>query len=264
MSTALARGVRRVMVLCVLVTVLLASGSGSATTRSPHGARVLAPVHALRAGATRGRDASLPTFLADGSGRALLAYAPARGTVRAETVVYLHGARGRAENGCPAFRGGARDLGWLVCPEAIEPEANGAWSWGADVYRQRPVVQHALAAAVASGASASPGLAVGFSQGSFVALDLVRARFASFRALVLLGADVHPDVKTLRDAGIVRVALGAGQLDATHDAMRAEARRMEDEGLEARFFELGHVGHTYAAEDGGVLRDAIVWAAGGG
>jgi hypothetical protein len=30
--------------------------------------------------------------------------------------------------------------------------------------------------------------------------------------------------------------------------------------MDARFVDLGRVGHTYIAEDGDLLRDAIVWA----
>ena len=107
-----------------------------------------------------------------------------------------------------------------------------------------------------------PGVAVGFSQGSYVAVDLVKARLARFRGLVLLGAEMHPNAQTLKDAGVKRVALGAGSLDGAHDSLVIEARRLDGEGLETRFFELGHVGHTYAVEETTILRDAIAWAGG--
>ena len=95
------------------------------------------------------------------------------------------------------------------------------------------------------------------------ALDLLKASFASFRGLVLLGAELHPNVKTLRDAGVKRVALGAGRYDTIpYAALQEEAVRMENEGLEARFYDLGKVGHTYLASDPAVLRDAIAWAGG--
>jgi predicted esterase len=149
-----------------------------------------------------------------------------------------------------------------VCPEAIERQPDGSWSWGADVFEQSPVVARALRAAVANGATSEPGVAVGFSQGSYVALDLVKARLAKFRGLVLLGAELHPNAKTLRDAGVMRIALGAGTLDGSHASLVEEANRLNGEGLETRFFELGAIGHTYAVPDTSVLRDAIAWAGG--
>ena len=265
MSINVTRALRRLSFVGVAVATLLGgalSGGAAAGTSAGPKARVVAPVRTTLGGAPRGHYASLPMTL-QADGRELLAFPPAKtAAARPMTVVYLHGARGRAANGCPAFRSGASELGWLVCPEAIEAQPDGSWSWGADVFQQRPVVARALHAAEAQGASSAPGVAVGFSQGSYVALDLVKARFATFRGLVLLGAELHPNVKTLRDAGVQRVALGAGQLDAPYASLKEEALRMESEGLEARFFDLGRVGHTYVVDDGTVLRDAIAWAGG--
>jgi predicted esterase len=269
MSIRFTRALRRASFVCVVVATLLggalsrgaAAGTGSGLSmRTPHALE--AHARTSLGGETRGHYAATPVTL-HAEGHELLAFPPSKtAAVRPITVVYLHGARGRAANGCPAFRSGASELGWLVCPEAIEAERDGSWSWGADVLQQRPVVGRAIRAAEARGASSEPGVAVGFSQGSYVALDLVKASFASFRGLVLLAAELHPNVKTLRDAGVRRVALGAGQRDASYVSLEKEALRMENEGLEARFFDLGQVGHTYVVDDSAVLRDAIAWAGG--
>ncbi len=86
---------------------------------------------------------------------------------------------------------------------------------------------------------------------------------ARFRGLVLLAApEAHPSAQKLKEAGVIRVALGAGAQDAAHAPLVDDAKRLQREGIEARFFDLGAVGHTYAAEDPAVLRDAIVWASG--
>lgn len=268
MSSSFSRGLPRVVVLCLFVAVLLASSlsnraaAGATASRSAH--TVDAPLKTLADPQARGLYASSPTVLRTGGGKELLAFPPSRTAAAARplAVIYLHGARGRASNGCPWFRSGSSELGWLVCPEAIEKQPDGSWSWGADVFQQAPVVAEALRAAQAEGASSEPGVAVGFSQGSYVALDLVKARLARFRGLVLLGAEMHPTTKTLLDAGVKRVALGAGRHDAPHAMLVEEAARLEREGLEARFFDLGRVGHTYAVEDTTILRDAIAWAGG--
>jgi predicted esterase len=251
------RALRRGLVVCVIVAVLLASAfvnrAAAAAGTEPVAAGAMRAPRTLDANAsgahaaheTRGLYPSAPVMLhADGVD--VMAYPPAmKAESRPLSVVYLHGMRGRAENGCPWFRGGASEQGWLVCPEAIEAQPDGSWSWGADVFKQAPVVEGALRAARANGASSEPGIAVGFSQGSYVALDLVKARLAKFRGLVLLGAELHPNAKTLKDAGVMRIALGAGQYDhVAHASLVEEATRLSNEGIETRFFDLGRVGHT--------------------
>lgn len=276
------RALRRVLVLGLVISVLLASafvsraaaGTEAATagieagstagSEAARGARTLDPhASAHLGGETRRHYPSSPLTLHVDDVE-LMAYPPAtRAATRPLTVVYLHGMRGRAENGCPWFRAGASEQGWLVCPEAIERQPDGSWSWGADVFKQAPIVEGALRAARANGASSEPGIAVGFSQGSYVALDLVKARLAKFRGLVLLGAELHPNAKTLRDAGVVRIALGAGQLDhVAYASLAEEAKRLSSEGIETRFFDLGRVGHTYVVDDTTILNDAIAFAGG--
>ena len=279
MSLSLFRALRRVVVVSIVVAVLLAgafanraaagteataAASASAFGVHDRSARTVdAHASAHRAGETRGHYPSSPlTLHADGVD--VLAFPPAtKAESKPLSVVYLHGMRGRAANGCPWFRGGASEQGWLVCPEAIEQQPGGSWSWGADVFKQAPIVEGALRAARESGASSEPGIAVGFSQGSYVALDLVKAHLASFRGLVLLGAELHPNAQRLKDAGIVRIALGAGQMDSlAYASLREEAVRLSNEGIETRFFDLGRVGHTYVVEDTKVLDDAIAFAGG--
>ena len=257
------RALRRVLVVCVVV----AAGTAPSASASPRNARTARTVDthasAHAGGETRRHYPSSPVVL-HVDGVDVMAFPPAtKAHTRPLTVVYLHGVRGRVENGCPWFRAGASEQGWLVCPEAIEPQPDGSWSWGADVFKQAPIVEGALRAARANGASSEPGIAVGFSQGSYVALDLVKARLATFRGLVLLGAELHPNAQTLKDAGIVRIALGAGQLDhVAHASLVEEAKRLANEGIETRFFDLGRVGHTYAVEDTTILNDAIAFAGG--
>jgi predicted esterase len=160
------------------------------------------------------------------------------------------------------MRSGASEVGWLVCPEAINADASGTWSWGADVAAQGVVVGDALSSAQAAGASAEPGVAVGFSQGSYVALDLVKMGRLKFRGLVLLGAEMHPSAERLRAAGVARIVLGAGKQDGAYASLKEEAQKMSIDGLEVRFVDLGNVGHTYAADDVDALRSAIAWAGG--
>lgn len=250
--------------VAVVVSVVVIVGFGSyaaAGTKegTPKTARSFAPSKISLGEETRGHHVSSPTKVGKH-----LAYAPPAAKANARAVVYLHGAHGLAEKGCPWMRSGASEVGWLVCPEAINADVGNTWSWGSDVVAQGVVVESALASARAEGASAEPGVAVGFSQGSYVALDLVKTGRAKFRGLVLLGAEMHPSPERLRDAGVSRIVLGAGSQDGAYASMKEEAPKMNVDGLEVRFVDLGNVGHTYAAENTDALRAAIAWAGGEG
>lgn len=276
MSIAISRPLGRAALyclVCVVVTALVGcttKGAAIASTRSSSAAaaRTQAKRHLLVAEKTaqteaRGVYRQAPTTVATPSGKPVLAYPPAKTTTRPLTVVYLHGMHGRAENGCPFMRSGASELGWLVCPRGVEKHQDGTASWGANPLAQAPVVLDAIKAAERSGAASEPGVAIGFSQGSYVALDLVKTKQVRFRGLVLLaGPEAHPSAARLREAGVVRVALGAGARDDAYGSLVADAARLTREGIEARFFDLGNVGHTYDAEDRATLRAAIAWAGG--
>lgn len=249
-------------VVSVIVVVGFASYAAAGTNArpkegTPKAVRSFAPSRTMLEAETRGHHASSATKVGKH-----LAFAPPATKANARTVVYLHGAHGLAEKGCPWMRSGASEIGWLVCPEAIHADVGGTWSWGADVAAQGVVVSDALASARAAGASSEPGVAVGFSQGSYVALDLVKTGRAKFRGLVLLGAEMHPSAERLRAAGVTRVVLAAGTQDGAYASMKEEAKKMNVDGLEVRFVDLGNVGHTYAAENTDALRDAIAWAGG--
>jgi predicted esterase len=269
MSISLSRALRRAAVVCLVTATSLgtvfASRAAAGTETSLETSRSARTIDSRErttlGGEPRGHHQAGPTKLR-ADGRDVLAFAPPAQNAGL-SVVYLHGVHGRAENGCPWFRSGASDLGWLVCPEAVEAEPNGTSSWGGDVFKQSAIVASALHAAEERDGSSEPGVAVGFSQGSYVALDLVKTRLAKFRGLVLIAApEAHPSAQKLRDAGVVRIALAAGELDAAYAPLVEDTKRLASEGIEARFFDLGRVGHTYAAEDTDVLREAIAWAGG--
>lgn len=273
MSISFARTALRAALVCLVTagslgTVFVSRAAAGTVADASEGsprtsARTTELVAAKPDAEARGHYDATPTKLRV-EGRDLLAYPPsASAASHPTTVVYLHGVHGRAENGCPWFRGGASELGWLVCPEAVVREPSGTASWGGDVLEQGTVVSRALRAAHAQGASSEPGVAVGFSQGGYVALDLVKTRQARFRGLVLIAApEAHPSAQKLRDAGVVRVALAAGSHDAAYAPLVEDVKRLQREGMDARFYDLGHVGHTYAAEDTDTLREAIAWAGG--
>ena len=257
-SIVLPRHARKIVALCLLIVsvALFALASRADAGVAPRTARKASELVTNADAHARGKIPFDPIAI-DG----VLAYAPPTRT-RDRVVVYLHGIHGRAENGCPHLRAGASSVGWLVCPEANVVEAPG-FTWGGSVSDKRAIVSRAEQAAYARGADPSkPGVIVGFSQGSYVALELVRARLGRYEGLVLLGADVEPDARELARAGVRRVVLGSGDRDAPRAALERTAARLRKEGVEARFTSLGAVGHTYVAEDPAALADAIAWAGG--
>jgi predicted esterase len=280
MSISFSSVARRAGVVCLVVVSSLATvfvshaaaatdkevarrGGSSTSAAKPHGA-VMMSAKSIESAAMDSKVESAPVKIAH-EGHSFLAYAPTNAKKQNSiTVVYLHGVNGRAENGCPHFRSGASEVGWLVCPEGVQKdESTRTASWGGDVVKQGVVVSRALKAAESKGASKDPGVAVGFSQGSYVALDLVKTNLGHFRGLVLIAApEAHPSAQKLQSAGIKRVVLAAGSRDHSHDALVEDVKRLQSEGMDARFVDLGNIGHTYATEDNALLHDAIVWAAG--
>ncbi len=249
---------RWVWVLLVLSAVVFLSDFAAASRRAPptptSAPTPAATPRATVDTATRERADASPTRLPGD----LLAFAPPRATARPKTIVYMHGAHGRAEKGCPVFRAAAADLGWLVCPEAVDHDADGATSWGANIVGQGAILAETLRTAQAAGASPDGAIAVGFSQGAYAAVDLVKFMHVRFAGLVLIGADMHPSAATFRDGGVRRVAFASGRYDVPQ--LRAVAEDLAREGVDARYFDMGNVGHTYLAEDPQVLDDAIAWA----
>lgn len=241
-----------------------------ATSFARIGARLaglcLALASALAAPSTHAAPdaASTPVLLrASDTDKGMFGFTPLPTTREPVPVVYLHGINGRPEHGCPWFRPGATEIGILLCPEGVVRGPGGTASWGGDPITQSTAVTRAIKIAEANGATAEPGVLIGFSQGGYAALNVVQSHRATFRGLVLIAAfQTHPSGQMLRDAGVERVALAAGKYDMAHAPLIQDVKRLQSEGIDARFFDLGRVGHTYAAEDPRVLRDAIAWASG--
>jgi dipeptidyl aminopeptidase/acylaminoacyl peptidase len=186
----------------------------------------------------------------------VLAYPPGPAAKEdAPLVVYLHGVKGRAENGCPFMRAGT-DAGWLVCPEPKVKDGEG-WSWTGKVQKDHVIVANAIRA---TRSTSTARVAVGFSQGAYLTVDLLKKKKESWQAIVLLGASVNPDAKMLKARGVKRVVLGASKDEPWHGSLQKNVAKLKRAGIDARFVSLGHVGHMYVGEDTEALREAIAWA----
>lgn len=244
--------VRGVMTAKLAVVALVMTSSlvdpRSAIAHDPVGAPTLAP------------SKSTLTKL-DSSKTPIFAIEPAPDHPGAPTAIYLHGIHGRPENGCPWF--GSHAFGWLVCPAASRAHDNGTFSW-TSTSDDNVVVDRAESLARARGASDAPAVLVGFSQGAYVAARMATERHGRYHAIVLIGADVTLDPRAIESAGIVRVALLAGDYDAASGPMRRTAKDLSTAGVDSRFVSLGKVGHTYVPESAthaASLAETLGWVA---
>lgn len=257
-----ARLVRATTLVC-LVIALFAVFVRRADARRQVGEAHRVEDKTARGGGVRSKALVSPLVLESARGP-LFAFPPSPSARSPLTVVYLHGIHGKPENGCPHFRHGATELGWLVCPRAnaAAVELPGAFSWGGSTFDKRAVIEDAVRA---TKADARPPVLVGFSQGAFVATEIVEARAMRVRGLVLMSAEVEPSAASLVAAGAERVVLASGDLDGARTAMLRTAARLQREGIDARFVSIGRVGHMYVPEsdaDAAALAEAIRWAGG--
>ncbi|MFO0624888.1 MAG: hypothetical protein U0325_04670 [Polyangiales bacterium] len=188
--------------------------------------------------------------------RPLIVVPPQRADATGVTL-YLHGLCGSPHRGCAALRDAAGAHGWLLGPTAPADLPGCGPSWSAS-----PRQRGATLAGALQHARDAPGarVLVGFSQGAFTAVSVLRATTARWTAVALVGADVHLDARTVRRAGVLRVALAAGRYDPAARSMRETAAALRREGVDARFVSLGDVGHTPASRGvGPVWRDVLGW-----
>ncbi|HLK41468.1 MAG TPA: hypothetical protein VKU41_32185 [Polyangiaceae bacterium] len=179
-------------------------------------------------------------------------------------IVFLHGMWAGPEEACPPLRNAALPFGFLVCPRANTPFGDGGTMWTGTSVEAARSIGVALDAVAAAGGGASlrrdrDGTLVGYSNGAYFAAEVAGAERGRWPGLVLLSMKLDLDPARLRAAGVRRVALAAGDADDTRTSMDAQAKRLNDAGLEARFASLGPGGHPLPADIGPRLCALIAW-----
>lgn len=205
----------------------------------------------------------VPVIATEGAVRAVT-YPALEGAASRPPLVYLHGICGGPDNGCSALSGAATRVGPLVCPQG-NVACGGNHSWGGSPTQRIESVFRSLGVASArTGVAQSaerPGILIGFSQGAYLATDVAAARPGAFRGLLLVGASVTIDAAGLTKHGVRRVVLAAGRYDGARDDMRKTAATLASQRFEARFIDLGSVGHTYvpSPDRAGAIEEALDW-----
>ena len=193
----------------------------------------------------------------------VLAVPPENRGGKQPVFVYLHGIAGGPGRGCAEFSRSVSAYGWLVCPEGNVRDG-ATRSWGGSLAEQWAVVQGALAAVAAEPDvdAGAPVVLLGYSQGAYLAEQLLRGYPGKIRAALFVGANIRLDKKTLVAAGVSKVAYAAGEFDGTYAYQRESHLLLEREGFSVQFRSLGRVGHTYIGQSEAQSVDALVsWMA---
>jgi predicted esterase len=246
-----ARALSKASISCAFLVATLASGGAGAV--EPAATRAEVPT------AVVAEEARFPVYLpsdpsAARSSEALLVYPAERATKghRRSPLVMLHGMCDVPENECPWFVGPATADRAVVCPRATLACDGGGALWSgrgeARVSTIETLLARAEKAAPAGMESDEKPTLVGFSLGSFVALEVAERSPGRYRQLLLIAGRVEPNAARLRAAGIQAVLLAAGDHDLTKPHLEAVARRLNKQGIRAHFESLGPVGHRFAPD----------------
>jgi predicted esterase len=194
-----------------------------------------------------------------------VAYPPSDASAPRAPIVYLHGMWATPEDSCPLLAPAATARGFLVCPRGNSPSSPEGRMWTGTYATVAPWVHSALdtASALSPGAldRQAAGTLVGYSNGAYFAAEIAMHEPGRWPGLVLLSMRLDLDADKLRAAGVRRVVLAAGDRDGSRASMRAQAARLSEAGLSARFMSLGDVGHELPVPPGidATLAEALAW-----
>jgi predicted esterase len=240
-----------------------------ATTETPAAApsAVASSVGEQAAAATTNVPESPRWIDSDGVAGKALVFAPHAPTAAPMPVtVMLHGMCGHPTSACRPFVDLATSRGWLVCPQAEDP-CGGGTRWrvkGGDDARLVEGSVRSLAKDRAGRVDPSaPRVIVGFSLGGTAAVRIAQASEGQYDGLVVIASQVHPEARLLKQAGVKRVVLAAGDFDMTSQPLQDDARALASEGVDTRFVSLGRYGHGFPPDMEALMSEPMTWVSGG-
>jgi predicted esterase len=196
--------------------------------------------------------------------RPAIVYAPAlEADDKKPVITMLHGMCDTPENECERFHPAATNAGFLLCPRANGACGNGGAIWRGSPESKRALVDDSLSAlSTEFGSSATTdhdGTLIGFSQGAYLAVDMIKRSKGPWSSMILIGASIDIDARSLREAGIRRVLLAAGDYDGARPSMQHATAALVQAGFDAKFTSLGPVGHQFAFDMNAWMKDALAW-----
>ena len=190
---------------------------------------------------------------------------PARAPGAHPLTVLLHGMCGDAARACSHFANEVTQTSTLICPRASAKCTGGGASW------PDKGVAEAVEAAVSRAKARLPAAdidethgrtLIGYSMGAFRAVGIAQGGAGKYPRVMLIGAKVSLDRERLAENGVLRLLLCAGSWDMMHDHMQRETERVRGPGFDARFLDLGPVGHAFTASFANYLPQALTWLSG--
>lgn len=215
-----------------------------------------------------------PFTLVDDQGRPIEVYPPNSDKSQAPFVVLLHATCMQPAWVCNWFGSAGRDTGWLVCPSGNSTCA-GEPDWHGPGPEKAAFLENALQKVesnLATFVNNDNGVLIGWSRGAFAARDILYAGLENpqsfphakrFQGLVLMAAAMKPDPSKLKEAGIKRVVMAAGDYDGSKSTMVSAVVGLHAAGIEARYVSLGKIAHVWPNDFETRMREPIAWAGGG-
>jgi predicted esterase len=176
-------------------------------------------------------------------------------------ITFLHGNGERPEGGCAALREVLKSAGWTHCPRGNLPFGAG-FTWGADTKSMVDRLTFAEASRASKPEDAAlpkQRLLLAFSQGGYVAPRIVTARPGWYSSILVIAATATYSKASLEALGVRRIGFAAGRWDSTYETMKKNASDLARAGFEARFYDLGPVGHTYLPKNPAELVPIVTW-----
>jgi predicted esterase len=189
-----------------------------------------------------------------------IVYAPLKTTGKLPVTVFLHGMCDTPENECPYFEAAVTRHGWLICPRATVPCTGGGTAFGSTGRAEliESAVQR-LRERYPDRVEDGNRTLIGFSLGGWVAADVLQRGDRRYTHALVIAAKAPFDSRRLRDSGVLRLLLAAGDYDASSKTMARTAEQLSRRGVTASFSTFGKVGHRFAVDMDVWLDSALDW-----
>jgi predicted esterase len=169
---------------------------------------------------------------------------------------------GEPESTCSHFAELVTERGdHLICPRGRLRCDGGGSTWPVhgitgDV---ETAVQRALASLAGRVDERRGRTLIGYSLGAFRALSIAESARGLYPSVMLVGARIYPNPRLLRENGVTRLLLAAGDWDLTRPHMQRQAELLARADYPASFLGLGAAGHAFNGSFGSYLSFALDW-----
>lgn len=248
-------------------------GATSAVDATPHDARdVIAP----ELGAPRTPDAAIANVTTDEAGPRGLGpfrlrvaderhvwYAMPQRTSFDRLIVMIHGVCTPPSYVCGAWKESGSAHGWLVCPEGnARCDAGTGPTWEEPLSAVDRDVERAIAKLAqkhAGGFRRDGAVLAGYSRGAYAAAFMAQTHPRRWPYLVINEADVTLRAAALRKAGVVAVALIAGEWGTERAGMEKTAAALTVDAFPTRLWIMPRTGHPYSSNIDAIMNEVLTF-----